>query len=124
LTFDRLNVKLLDLNLNYSVDIQCRHFTDDRKLILGGRCIISDRQFIHVVDFKDLEKTAPEQIFDSTKFLYIPTKPKYEKIKSGIMVFSDFENDILLVSSRYNVKAVTIFFFDLRLVSIFPVKYH
>jgi hypothetical protein len=53
--FNTVDIKFTSVNYNYYLGISCLHFTDNRKYTLGGRCVISDRQFIHVIDFKNLD---------------------------------------------------------------------
>jgi hypothetical protein len=60
---------------------------------------------------------------ESSRFFFIPTMSKYVNIYNDIKIRSDFENDILIVSSMYSRIKMTAYVFDLRLDSIYPVIY-
>ena len=83
-----------------------------------------DRRLVWVIDFENLDTTAPENIIRSRRFINVPKKLNQRLNWYNLPINGDFCNDIVLVSWLYPTKPfVRMYQFDLRLNTIFPVNY-
>lgn len=107
-------------------DQVCHQFTDSRRRTLGGRCITSNRELSVVTDFNSLDWAAEGRLVNNTRYIWAPTFPlfgdyNFSNFYTRIYYFTDFDDDIGLISYSIKEASDIIFLYDLGNNSLFPI---